>query len=152
MKTKIILHKFIHCILFGCIYFILESIWKGHFTDWRMFVLSGIIGLSIGCINELFTYDTHFILQCFTGMLIALLCECIFGYQWNVIEQLALWNYSNLPFSAVADQINLFFAAIWFLLSAVCIILDDIMHYYVWKEGEPPYYRIGKKLLYLPEF
>ena len=149
MNKKLPLYKFIHAILFGAIYFVIESLYKGHWTDWRMFILSAVIGLIIGCLNELFSYDTDFVLQCFTGTLVALLCECIFGYQWNVIQGLALWDYANLPFSAVANQINLFFGVVWFVLSGICVILDDALHYYVWKH-ERPYYRIGQKRWYLP--
>ena len=154
MNKKLPIYKLVHAVLFGCIYFVLESIWKGHWTDWRMFVLSSVIGLIIGLQNELFTYDTDFILQCVTGTLVALLCECIFGYQWNVVEKLALWDYSNLPFSAVANQINLFFGLIWIVLSGVCVILDDALHYYVWENdgvSERPYYRIGVHKWYLPK-
>lgn len=142
----------IHCLLFGTIYFLLESAWKGYWTNWRMFVLAGFIGLLIGSINELFTYETDLRLQCLVGMMISLLCECIFGYQWNIIEGLGLWNYSNPPlsyFSAVAGQINFFFALAWIVLSLVCIILDDLLSYYFCKDTDiPPYYTIGGEIIY----
>ena len=115
-----------HMTIFGGIYFFIECLWKGHLTDWRMFVLAAVIGVLIGSINEFFTYETDLILQCIVGMLIALLCECIGGYQWNIVEGLAIWDYSTLPFSAVGGQINLFFAMAWMFLSGVCIILDDM--------------------------
>ena len=75
-----------HMTIFGAIYFLIECIYKEHLTDWRMFVLAAVIGVLVGSINELFTYETDFILQCIVGMLVALLCECIFGYQWNVLK------------------------------------------------------------------
>lgn len=117
-----------------------------------MFLLSGFIGLCIGGINNLFTYETDFLLQCIVGMLIALLCECIFGYRWNIVEGLDLWNYSNPPisrFSAVDGQINLFFALMWLGLSAVCILLDDWIWYFILKHREEkPYYQIfGRTLI-----
>lgn len=137
----------IHAILYGFIYFLIESVWKQHWTDWRMFVLSAVIGLLIGCINEFFTYDTDLRLQCIVGMMIALLCECIFGWQWNIVEGLILWDYSNLPFSFVCNQINLFFAIAWLFLSFVCILLDDFL---VWKfhNTKVPYYKIGDKIIF----
>ena len=134
-----------HMIIFGGIYFLIECLWKGHLTDWRMFVLAAVIGVLIGSINEFFTYETDFILQCIVGTLIALICECVGGYQWNIVEGLAIWDYSSLPFSAVGGQINLFFAMAWMFLSGVCIILDDILVYYFHANEERPYYRIGKR-------
>lgn len=154
MNKLIPIYKIIHALLFGSIYFVLECIWKCTLTDWRMFVLAAVIGVMIGCINDIFNYDTNFLLQCFLGTLIALLCECIFGYQWNVVQGLAIWDYSDLPFSAVAGQINLFFGLAWMFLSGVCIVLDDSLHYYVWKHDgkvDRPFYRIGEKRWYLPE-
>ena len=126
-------------VIFGSIYFVIESIWKGKFTDIRMFFLSGFIGVVIGCINNTFSFDASFILQCITGTLVALLCECIFGYQWNVVECRNLWDYSSLPFSWVADQINLFFSVIWFVLSALCILLDDWIRWKWFGEEKPRY-------------
>lgn len=140
--------RFIHAFLFGFIYFLLESGYKGHWTDWRMFVLSAIIGILIGSMNELFTYDTDFKLQCIVGMLLALLCECIFGYQWNIIECRSIWNYTSLPLSAVAGQINFFFAVIWLFLSGVCIGLDDTIAWKFHKNSEVPYYKIGNKVVF----
>lgn len=135
-------------LVFGSIYFMLESCWKGHLTNWRMFILAGIIGVLIGSINFFFSYETPILLQCFCGMLLALLAECIFGYHWNIEQSLGLWNYSTPPLSylsAVAGQINLVFAAIWFFLSGLCIVIDDAIYFYIFHKGERPYYKIGKK-------
>ena len=151
-SIKLVLEYILLFCIFGGIYFLLESFWKHHWTDWRMFLLSGFIGLCIGAINNLFTYETDFLLQCIVGMLIALLCECIFGYQWNIVEGLELWNYSNPPLSylsAVAGQINLLFAMIWLGLSGVCILLDDCIWYYILgHRDKKPYYKVFGKVIF----
>lgn len=126
-------------ITFGITYFIIECIYKGHITDPRMIVMAGVIGIMIGLINNLFSFDTNFILQSFVGALIAVLSECICGYQWNIVEHLALWDYSNLPLSYVGGQINLFFGIAWMLLSAVCIVLDDFIRWKIYGEEKPHY-------------
>lgn len=126
-------------LTFGVIYFIIESLYKGHITDYRMFIMAGIIGVLIGLINNLFSFDTNFILQCLVGMMIALLGECICGYQWNIIEQLNIWDYNNLPLSFVGGQINLFFALAWLGLSAVCIYIDDYIRFRFFNEEKPHY-------------
>lgn len=123
----------------GTIYYLLESIYKGHLTNYRMFFLAGFIGILIGLINNLFPFDTSFLLQCVVGMLIALLCECIFGYQWNIAEGLNLWDYSNLPFSAVGNQINAIFALVWLFISALAIIVDDWIRYKLFGEEKAHY-------------
>ena len=96
-------------IVYGLIYFIIECLYKGKLSDWRMFVLAGFIGIMIGLINNLFDIKTDFILQCIIGMLITTLSEAIGGFYWNLQCGLHIWDYSSLPFSFIGGQINLFF-------------------------------------------
>ena len=42
--------------VYGFIYFVIECIYKGKISDWRMFFLAGFIGVVIGLINNLFSY------------------------------------------------------------------------------------------------
>ena len=114
---------------YGSIYFIIESIYKHQITDWRMYVLAGCIGVTIGLINILFDYRTDFILQCIVGMLITTLCEAISGYYWNIEHHLGIWDYSALPLTFIGGQINAFFCCCWFVLSGVVIILDDTLRW-----------------------
>ena len=81
----------------GGIYFFLKSFWKHDRTDWRMFLLSGFIDLGINGINNLFTYETDFLLQCIVGLLIVLLCERIFICRWNIVEGPGLSVVCILP-------------------------------------------------------
>lgn len=138
---KIISKYTVLFLTFGLIYFVIESVYKGHITDPRMIIMAGVIGVLIGLVNNLFSFDTNFILQSLVGTLIAVLAEGICGYQCNIVEHLELWDYSNLPLSFIGGQINLFFAIAWMLLSAICIVLDD---YIRWKffDEEKPYYII----------
>jgi len=48
--------------IFGFIYFIIETIWKGHLTHWSMFIVAGIIGTLIGNINEYIPWEMPFLL------------------------------------------------------------------------------------------
>ena len=108
-------------IIYGTIYFVIECIYKGKLTDWRMFILAGFIGIAIGLINNLFEMNTDFILQCFVGSMIATLSEAVGGYYWNIENNLGIWNYSSLPLSFVGGQINLFF---------YMVIIVRHMHYF----------------------
>lgn len=134
-------------IVYGLIYFIIECLYKGKLSDWRMFVLAGFIGIIIGLINNLFDIKTDFILQCIFGMLIATLSEAIGGFYWNLQCGLHIWDYSSLPFSFIGGQINLFFSLIWMFLSGIVIILDDILRWKLYKEERPKYYVHGKLIL-----
>ena len=51
MKIKIFIKNLILFIIFGLIYYGLESIWQGVPAHWTIFVLGGTIGFLIGDIN-----------------------------------------------------------------------------------------------------
>ena len=133
-------------LMYGSIYFLIESIYKGHLTHPLMFVVGGILGVLIGMINNLFNMDTDFILQCSVGMMIVLLAECIVGYQANIVCQQMIWDYSKVPLNFVGGQICVPFAIAWFILSGICIVLDDYLRYRIFDE-EKPYYVIGNKMI-----
>ena len=132
--------------VYGAIYFAIECLYKGHLTHPLMFIVGGIIGVFVGLINNLFDMNTDFILQCFVGMLIVLLIECIVGYQVNIIDQQMMWDYSRVPLNFVGGQICVPFAIAWFVLSGVCIVLDDYLRHWLFNEEEP-YYLIFNKLI-----
>lgn len=120
---KKISQYFILFLIFGTIYFSLEYLWKGHATHWSMFLLSGIVGVIIGELNENPSRKLPFLLQCFIGMCITTLCEGITGLIVNVWLNLNVWHYNLLPF--FWGQCSIPFTCIWFFLSGVCILLDD---------------------------
>lgn len=144
---SVIKHILKYIVLFsvyGSIYFLIECLYKGHMTHPLMFIIGGLIGVLIGLINNLFDMDTDFILQCLVGMMIVLLIECVVGYQVNIVEHKMLWDYTGIPFNFVGGQICLYFAIVWFILSGVCIVLDDHLRYWFFEE-EKPHYIVGDK-------
>ena len=125
-------------ILFGGIYFIIECLWKHQLSDYRMFLLAGFLGVFIGLLNNLFSWDTAFILQCYVGTITATLSEAVLGI--HLINQgIYIWDYSTLPLSACNGTINLFFSIAWLGLSAVCIVIDDYLRYWLFHEEKPKY-------------
>lgn len=142
MKLLLSISKNLFLFLtYGFIYFVIECLFKHSITDIRMFILGGLLGVWIGLINNIFSFNTSFILQCIIGSMSTTLAEAILGYQWNIVEGLNIWNYSNLPFSTCAGQVNLFFSFTWLILSGICIILDDYLRYKLFNE-EKPYYKL----------
>lgn len=126
-------------IIFGGIYFIIETIFKGHLTHYSMFLLSGIIGIIIGSLNEYFPYEMSFWLQCLIGAIVATVLEGISGLILNVWLGLGVWDYSNVPFAILYNQISLPFSIAWYVLSGLCIVLDDYIRYWFFRETKPHY-------------
>lgn len=138
MFLKRLLKYLVLFIVFGAIYFCIETLWKGHLTHWSMFVLAGIIGIIIGGINEWIPREIPFWLQCGIGMVIATLGEGITGLIVNVWLGLNVWHYNVLPF--FWGQCSIPFMIAWYFLSGICIILDDFIRW-KWFREEEPYYK-----------
>lgn len=138
-------------LTYGFIYFVIECIYKGKLSDFRMFMLAGIIGILLGLVNSLFDMNTDFVLQCIVGMLIATLSEAIGGYYWNIECGLGIWDYSSLPLSFVGGQVNLFFSIAWMFLSGILIVLDDWLRMKLYGEESPKYYIHGKYVFGIKE-
>ena len=149
-KLKYIIESTILILLYGTVYFLIECIWKQSISDWRMFILGGFMGFLIGLQNNMFTYDIDFIYQMIVGSLMVTLCEAIFGYQWNTIEGLGIWDYSNTIIYGINGNVSLLFSLFaWTTLSGIVILLDDYIWHYIFGNGEKPYYIVfGKKLSY----
>lgn len=145
MDFKIVMRLvFFYCFA-GGLYMTLELFYRQR-TDWTMFYLAGVIGLLLLVINEWLDYDTDFLLQVFICGSAALLGEFIFGLIFN--SDYHIWDYRELPFNCMG-QIQLHFAVIWCVLSAIFIPVLDYIDYHMFpREGiEKPYYVIfGRKL------
>lgn len=124
-------------IVFGSIYFLIETLWKGHITHWSMFLLAGAAGLLIGGINEYLPWEMPFILQCGMGMAISTVLEGITGMIVNVWLHLNVWHYNKLAFWC--NQCSVYYCLAWFTLSGVCILLDDWLRWKCFGEDKPYY-------------
>lgn len=127
----------------GTVYTIIEIIWRWLFSDtpthWTMFILGGLSFLIIGWINEILPWKTSFWIQCLIGTAVILSLEFIFGCVLNLWLKLDIWDYSHLPFN-ILGQISLPFAFAWYALTAVAIIADDYLRYWIFHEEKPRYY------------
>ena len=126
----------------GTIYIIIELIWRWLLhsspTHWSMFILGGLSFLLIGEINEYLSWDTLFYIQCLIGTTIVLILEFIFGCILNLWLKLNVWDYSNQPLNLLG-QICVPFAFLWYLLTAVAIVIDDYIRYWLFNEEKPLY-------------
>lgn len=140
---KYIIEYLLLFFIYGFIYFIIECIWKLKLSDYRMFLLGGIIAICVGLQNNLFSFDIDLLYQSINGAILITLCEAILGYQWNTIEGLNLWDYTNTGIYGVDGNVSLAFTIFaWIPLSCLCILIDDYIWYKILHNGEKPYYSI----------
>lgn len=121
----------------GCIYYMIEILWRGY-SDWRMIIVGGTCFVICGSLNEIFDWDMLMWKQMLISSLLITIAEFIAGYVFNIILGLDIWDYSNMPLN-IAGQVCLTYTVLWFLLSAVAIILDDYLRYWFFKEEKPRY-------------
>lgn len=124
-------------IIGGFIYLGIELLWRGH-THWTMGIVGGLCFIIVGLINELFTYDMYLEVQAIIASVVITVIEFVAGLIINVHFGLDVWDYSDLPFN-IMGQICLLFMILWFFLSFVAIILDDIIRSLIFEEEKPVY-------------
>lgn len=105
-----------------------------------MLLLGGLCFVLIGLINEHFSWKMKLWKQQFIATIIITTLEFITGYIVNIKLGWNVWDYSSLRFNLMG-QICLLYSVFWFFLSAIGIILDDWLRYFLFKE-EKPHYKI----------
>lgn len=121
----------------GLIYAGLELLYRGR-THWTMMVLGGVLFVLIGLLNEVLPWEMPLALQGLLGALVVTGAELAAGLLLNVRLGLGIWDYSNVPLN-LWGQICLPFSALWVLLSAAAVVLDDWLRYWIWHEERPHY-------------
>lgn len=122
----------------GSVYVMIELLWRGRSYP-SMFILGGICFYLIGLINEKYPWDMPLISQMFISSIIVTTFEFIFGVILNIILKLGIWDYSQMPYN-LCGQICLLFSILWFLLSAVAIVVDDFIRWKWFGEKKPKYH------------
>ena len=137
-KNRKLLLKYLFLFLLGgALYCVIEILCRGY-THPSMYILGGICFIVCGLFNEIFEWDTPLLLQMFLSSIAITILEFITGIVVNLVLNLHVWDYSNLPFN-ILGQICLPFCFIWFFLSLVGIVLDDYIRYYFFDEEKPRY-------------
>lgn len=126
----------------GSFYVTLEVIWRGY-SHWSMLVLAGLVFIAIGLLNEVWGWGTGLILQMVVGTVMATVGEFITGCVVNLWLGWNVWDYSELPFNFLG-QICPQFIALWFPISLVAIVLDDMIRWRFFNEEKPRYW-IGNR-------
>ena len=142
--------KYLFIFLFcGIGYVAIELLFRGR-SDVSMFILAGICGtVFLTWLNNIFTYDTDFILQVFICGTMCTLAEWICGLLINT--DFHVWDYRTLPLTSPDGQVNFFFYLAWCLICAIVIPILDYIEWKVfdYKKDTIPYYMVfGHKLYF----
>lgn len=121
----------------GLLYVLFELIWRGY-SHWTMFLVGGICFVLIGIINEVIPWKMPLVHQMTIGAAIITTVEFISGCIINLWFGQNVWDYSGMPFN-ILGQVCLPFSFLWFLISAIGIVLDDYLRYWWFGEERPHY-------------
>ena len=125
----------------GAFYYALEVLFRGY-SFLAMAGCGGLCFIICGVINEK-SRCMPLVLQLLIAASGITVIEFIFGLILNVWLGLNMWDYSNMP-GNILGQICPQFMVLWFFLSAVGIILDDVIRWRLFGE-EKPHYHLFKK-------
>jgi uncharacterized membrane protein len=132
-----ILKKAVLFAIGGLIYVLIEIGFRGY-SHPAMFFVGGLCFILVGDLNNVLPWEMAFWKQMLAGGTIITLVEFLSGVVLNLILGLHIWDYSNMPLN-VLGQICLPFSLAWILLSAVAIVLDDYLRYWLFGEEKPHY-------------
>jgi len=134
---KAILKAIILMAVGGMLYALFEIGFRGY-THWTMIIVGGICFYLIGLINEVIPWEMEIWKQCVIGSLVVTAVEFVSGCIINLWLGWGVWDYSDMPFN-ILGQVCLPVSALWVLLSALAIILDDYLRYWLYHEEKPHY-------------
>ena len=126
----------------GLIYVLIEFLYRGR-SHWSMFLVGGICFVLIGGLNNWFPWNWSILRQMGISAAIVTAVEFVSGILLNMVLNLDVWDYSNMPFN-IYGQICLPFTVIWFFLSFLAIVADDFLRW-LWFGGRFPEYHLFTK-------
>ena len=146
MKTamKTIAEYLILLVIGGTVYYLMECCWRGY-SHWTMFLLGGICFISIGLLNQFYlTWNMNVFFQMLLGSVIITVLEFITGCIVNLGLGWNVWDYSDMPLN-ILGQVCIPFMLLWFVISFIAILVDDLIRHYMFGEEKPHYYMVKRK-------
>ena len=150
MKDKIIRH-YLPLFLIGATTYCTSEVWFRGYSYRLMSIIGGICFLIIAYLKEILPWESPILLQMFVSAEIVTLLEAISGNFALQVLGIRMWDYSNMWMPAFNDFICPLFSFLWFLLSAVAIVLSDSIRYYWIHDGSRPRYYIFGHAIKLPQ-
>lgn len=125
----------------GAFYYALEVLFRGYSFP-AMAGCGGLCFVICGALNEK-NRCMPLVLQQLIAACGVTAIEFLFGLILNVWLGLNMWDYSNMP-GNILGQICPEFTLLWFFLSAVGIIFDDVIRWKFFGEEKPHYHLLKK--------
>ena len=132
----------------GLTYYLVEIVYRGY-SHWTMFVCAGVCGLGLAMVNDGgYRFETDYRIQVTTGAALCTFLEFIVGKLFN--SNYDIWDYRGMfgTLKIFDDQVNLLFVGVWIIITAIAIPMPDLIQWQL-GVGQMPYYKIGKKYIYL---
>ena len=138
MKVFYTFYKYMFLFLIGGFsYYFIEIAFRGY-SHFSMFICGGLAFVLSGALNQWSHFEMSLISQMFLSMVIITGLELVTGLIVNVWLQLNVWDYSAMPYQFMG-QICLLYSVLWMALSLVCIFVDDLLRWKIFKEEKPRY-------------
>lgn len=125
----------------GSAYVTVEVLFRSR-SHWTMFLVAAVVFISVGLLNERFSWETSLLVQILIGVTVATLVELLTGLVVNCWLGWGIWDYSQMP-GNLWGQICPQFSAAWTPLILLAIVLDDCIRWRCFGE-EQPHYRMGR--------
>ncbi len=134
---KYILKYFVLFVIGGILFNLVEILWRGYSYP-AMTVVGGACFILVGAVNELFPWDMALASQMLISAVLITGVEFAAGLFLNIYLGLEIWDYSQQCYNLLG-QVCLLYFNLWFLLSAVGIVLDDWIRWQFFGEDKPRY-------------
>lgn len=116
-----------YIILFGLggfSYGLIEVLWRGY-THPTMMVAGGLCFAAFYLINKKLS-GFPFLYRCIAASLTVTAVELVFGFIFNIILKMQVWDYSNIPLN-LFGQICLLFSVLWGFLGIIALPLAGLV-------------------------
>lgn len=132
------LYKYLILFGFGGLCYGAVELAARGYTHWTMLVLGGACFVLIGLINEYIPWEMPLAHQMLIGSVIITTLEFATGCVVNLWLGWNVWDYSTEEWN-LCGQICLKYSVCWYFISAIAIVLDDVLRWAVFEEEKPHY-------------
>ncbi len=106
------------------------------FSSLWMWLVGGLLGLTLGLFNRFnwIRKNCNVFSQSLAGSVLITTVEFISGVILNILCGFGLWSYYGLPLN-ILGQVCVPFMVLWFLICPLAFWVDDVLRYFLYKEG-----------------
>lgn len=148
------MNKFIKNMLMAVIgaslYLLVEIIYRNQ--TYQLSAVMAAIAFVVGNnLNNKFSWKMDLILQAGIISVVITGLEAIIGNIDYYFLHQNMWDYSELPLSALNGKVCILFMFIWFLFGFAIVFAGDAIEYYwLHKGNQPEYWIFGKRIWKMP--